>query len=184
MSSHSYIDRPLSCNPEYTVHPTYTYGPFLPGIKIAKGDYGSLSTIDFLWKAILPEGGSSVILDREQQFIGPINVDVRDAARAHVLALTAPPTSQVGRKRLIVTGPSMSWVDAVAHLRKAMPELADRLPTLADGAAEKPPLTVISGDVKRTEEVLGLGEYIDWRKTAEDTVRSILEIEKSWAAYI
>lgn len=154
----------------------------MPGTKIAKGDYASLSTIDYFWKAVLPEGGSSVTIDRVPQLVIPITVDVRDAARAHVLALTAPLASEIGQKRFLVTGPSLTWLDAVIHLREVMPELADRLPTLAEGANEKPPLPVITGDVSRTEEVLGLGEYIDWRKTAEDTVESILEVEKSWEA--
>lgn len=121
-------------------------------------------------------------IDRLPQAVTAVTVDVRDAARAHVLALTAPLASEIGMKRLFVSGPSMTWFDSVLHLRKALPELADRLPTIAEGAAEKPPIPVITADLTRTEEVLGMGEYIDWRKTAEDTAKTILEVEKSWKA--
>lgn len=154
----------------------------MPGTKIAKGDYAALSSVEYFWKAVLPEGGSSVTIDREPQPVLPITVDVRDAARAHILALTAPLASEVGPKRFIVVGPSIWWLDAVIHLRKVMPELSDRLPTIAEGAEEKPSLPIITGDVTRTKEVLGLEEYIDWKKTVEDTVKSILEVEKSWEA--
>ena len=166
------------------VHPPYVYGPFIPGTKIAKNDFFSLSTVGLFWQAVLPEGGSSVTIGRDKHTIAPFNVDVRDVARAHVLALTAPLASEVGRKRIIVIGESMPWLDVVLHLKKVMPELGDRLPTVAEGAAEEPPLQVMSCSMKRAEELLGMKpeEMGDWRKTAEDTVRCILETEKEWNA--
>ena len=86
--------------------------------------------------------------------------------------------------RIIVIGESMPWLDVVLHLKKVMPELGDRLPTVAEGAAEEPPLQVMSCSMKRAEELLGMKpeEMVDWRKTAEDTVRCILETEKEWNA--
>lgn len=154
----------------------------VPDTKVPKDYKKSVSSFNLFWNDVLPEEGSSVTIDRVPQPAAAITVDVRDVARAHILALTAPLASEVGPKRLIVAGPSMTWIDSVAHLRKVMPELEHRLPKIADGAAERDPLPVMSFDVSRTEEVLGLGEYIDWRKTAEDTAKCILEIEKSWEA--
>ena len=150
--------------------------------QIAKIDFFGLSTAGLFWQAVLPEGGSSVSIGREKHTIAPFNVDVRDVARAHVLALTAPLASEVGRKRIIVIGESMPWLDVVIHLKKVMPELGDRLPTVAEGAAEKPPLQVMSCSMKRAEELLGMKpvEMVDWRKTAEDTVKCILKIEGEW----
>ena len=166
------------------VHPAYVYGPLVPGTKIAKNDFGSLSTVAYFWQAVLPEGGSAVTIKRDKHPVAPFNVDVRDVARAHVLALTAPLTSEVGRKRIIVAGPSMPWIDAVVHLKKAMPELGDRLPTVAEGAAEEPPLPALSGSMNRAEKLLGMKpeEMVDWKKTAEDTVKCILEVEQQWKA--
>ena len=158
------------------------YGPLVPGTKIQKNDFDSLSTISYFWQAVLPEGGSSVTIGREKHAIAPFNVDVRDVARAHVLALSTPLASEVGRKRIIVIGESMPWLDAVIHLRKVMPELQDRLPTIVEGAAEAPPLQVMSCSTKRAEELLGMKpeDMVNWRRMTEDTVKCILEIEKQW----
>lgn len=165
----------------YAVNPTFVYGPFAPGTKIQKGDIKALSTAAFFYQAVLPSGGPANTIDRVPQAPPPLTVDVRDVARAHILALRAPPSAQVGRKRLIVSGPSMSWLDAVLHLRGALPELKARLPAVAEGAEEKAPLKTMRVDVSRAAGVLGLTEYVDWRRTAEDTAKSLLEVEKSWA---
>ena len=110
-----------------------------------------------------------------------MTIDVRDVAKAHILALKAPPSSKVGQKRLLITGPSLTWVDSVIHLRKVMPELSDRLPRVAEGAESKEPLVAPTVDTTRAKAVLGIEEFIDWRKTAEDTTRCLLDIEKRWA---
>ena len=98
------------------------YGPFIPGTKIAKNDFFGPSTVGLFWQAVLPDGGSSVTIGREKHTIAPFNVDVRDVACAHVLALTAPLASEVGRKRIIVTVFDRSFV----HL----PLFHDLLPQL------------------------------------------------------
>ena len=78
----------------------------------------------------------------------------------------------------------MPWLDAVMYLKKVMPELQDRLPTVAEDAAEAPPLQVMSCSTKRAEELLGMKpeDMVDWRRMTEDTVKCILEIEKQWKA--
>lgn len=156
------------------------YGPFAPGTKIQKGDIRALSTAALFYQAVLPSGGPANTIDRVPQAPPPLTVDVRDVARAHILALSAPPSTRVGRKRLIVSGPSMSWLDAVLHLRGALPELGARLPAVAEGAEEREPLRTMRVDVSRAAGVLGLKEYVDWRQTAEDTAKMLLEVEKSW----
>ena len=35
-------------------------------------------------------------------------------------------------------------------------------------------------DTTRAKEVLGTTEYVDWRKTLDDTIDALLEAEKSW----
>lgn len=153
------------------------YGPILPGTKVE--DRASLfgySTVGkAFYKNLLPENGPETKLKAVQDAF-PLTVDVRDVAKAHVLALAAPPTSQVGRKRLLVAGPPFLWKDAVEHLQEVRPELRDRLPDPSD--ARKLSTSIM--DVTRTREVLGLDTYIDWRKTVEDTVNSLMSIEKSW----
>lgn len=108
----------------------------------------------------------------------PFTVDVRDVARAHVLALKASPATEVGRKRIAVVGPGFSWKDAVEHLMVARPEVKSRLPD----ASEAQTMIVASTDTSRARDVLGLDTYIDWKKTVEDTLDTLLAVEKSWAA--
>ena len=61
-------------------------------------------------------------------------MDIRDAALAHIFALTAPLSSELdfGRKRLLVVGPMLTWKDAVPHLRAVKPEPRDRLPNVSE----------------------------------------------------
>jgi len=103
---------------------------------------------------------------------------VRDAARAHILALRSPPTKEVGKKRLLIAGPNFTWKDAVEHLAVVRPELKPRLPYTSE--AKTTPLATL--DTSRAKIVLGLDTYIDWKKTVEDTADSIVEVEKSWAS--
>lgn len=165
---------------EYPVNPSYIYGPLTAGTEIRKGDFQALSTVAYFYQNILPPSGSSATIDRIKQENIPMTIDVRDVARAHILALRSPLTSEVGRKRILITGPSLTWVDSVIHLRKVMPELADRLPKVAEGAEDKKPLVAPTVDTSRAKTVLGLDVYIDWRKTAEDTAKSLLDLERSW----
>lgn len=163
-----------------TVNPTFVYGPIASGVEVPKGDVKGLSTAALFYLHVIPANASTITIDRVPQDELPVSVDVRDVARAHVLALRAPPTSEVGRKRFPLTGPSLTWVDTVIHLRKVMPEIADRFPKVAKGAEFSDPIPCPTVDTTRAKNILGLDRFIDWRTTAEDTVRSLLAIEKKW----
>lgn len=119
--------------------------------------------------------GSSVKFPAERQSTAPTTIDVRDVAKAHILALRSPPTSVVGRKRLFISGPPLTWKNAVEHLVATKPELKDRLPDVSQQLVTK----VASVDDTKAKEVLGFKEYIDWRKTVEDTAESMLAVEKA-----
>jgi len=114
--------------------------------------------------------------------VPPLSVDIRDCARAHVLALSAPPSTKVGRKRLVLCAPSFTWAQAVEHLRKVRPELSHRL--LNDSEIAEVygalPTGIARVESSRTNEVLGFGEFIPWQKTVGDSVVDLLEIEKEW----
>lgn len=112
--------------------------------------------------------------------IPPLSVDVRDIAKAHVLALSAPPASKVGgHKRIPLSAPSFHFEWAVEHLAKARPELKERLADRATGcdAAPKGMATV---DATRVKEVLGFDGFIPWQKTVEDSVDNFAVLEKEW----
>src|ERR1700761_8625427 len=106
------------------VNPTYFYGPFTPLFPVR-------------------------VFPAETRY-----VDVRDAAQAHVRALSAPPTAAVGRKRIVFSAPT-GWpfqrtLDFIAEQR---PALKARLITAAPKAL---PADVLPMDFGRVEEVLGM----------------------------
>lgn len=106
--------------------------------------------------------------------------DVRDVARIHVEALTSPPESSVGRKRLIVVSPhALDFKAAVELIANKRPELKSRLID-AEKAPKFPNHLVV--DLKRIEEVTGVKEtsYIPVNDTILETVDSLLVQEKGW----
>lgn len=114
------------------------------------------------------------------QFPSPAAVDIRDAARAHILALKAPLMEEVGRKRILIEGPKFTWLDAVEHLKVSHPALVEE-GRLKDATAVKhaKELTILRYDNGRAESVLGWKEFIPWEKTVDDMIDSILEAEKA-----
>ena len=158
-----------------SVKPPFIYGPFVKGTKIPKGRLETYSTAGAFYRNLFPVGGSAIRLKPIQES-APLTVDVRDVAKAHVIALTSPPSSEVGRKRLIIAGRGFFWKEAVDHLRVVRSGLKDRLPDPSEAQF----LDVVTLDVSRAREVLGLTEYVDWKKTVEDCADSLLEIEASW----
>lgn len=105
-------------------------------------------------------------------------IDVRDVARACVLALCAPPTTSVGRKRFLMADPWLDYRAAAAYIRTARPSLAGRLSKNVDAAPEPGRFNL---DVSRAREVLGL-TYTPWQDTLLSGVDSLLAIEKEWVA--
>lgn len=109
---------------------------------------------------------------------GPSTVDVRDVAEALVLSLTAPPSSKVGRKRILMSGEWFGSKKAVDYIAEVRPELKGRLSEAAKASAPDRESNV---DVSRAKEVLGI-EFTDWRKTLIDAVDSLLALEEEWAS--
>jgi len=102
-------------------------------------------------------------------------VDVRDVARA-VVAGIKPKVP--GNHRLLLTG--LQWfdnVDILDHIATIRPDLKDRLIK-----AERTEWRefVAEEEVRKTVEVLGMGETTPWKKTVEDSLESMLELEKLW----
>ncbi|TDL27089.1 NAD(P)-binding protein [Rickenella mellea] len=153
------------------------YGPFSSGFKVAKGDFGRMSTNSAFYRGDLPDPPRRK-LAAIQKIPHPVTVDIRDVAKAHILALSAPSTNNVGRKRILISGPNFSYKQAVEHLAKVRPELRGRLGDPSD--VEEAPVPTI--DQTRAIEVLGLTKYTGWETTVEDTADSLLAMERSWQA--
>jgi len=103
--------------------------------------------------------------------------DVRDVAKAHVLALGLPRNPGALERRYIVNSGSTTWRKIIDHLKITHPEL-QFLPSseYPDTAG----LGVII-DTSSTIAELNFGKFIDTMQTIDDTVVALQEVEKTWA---
>ncbi|KAE9398644.1 NAD(P)-binding protein [Gymnopus androsaceus JB14] len=147
------------------VLPTLIFGPQL---SLLTSSPSSLGTNGFIQMLFAPE-------------YPPIPfghmIDVRDVARAHVLALTTPPVP--GRdKRFIIVNSTFQWKDVAALIRNKRPELAGRLPkeTSIPVPQSSAPL-----DTTFSEEVLGMTSYIPQEETFLAALDVVLEWESKFS---
>lgn len=105
----------------------------------------------------------------------PWFVDVRDVAKAHVLALDLPrlPHEQ---KRFLINAGNYTWKEAAEHIQKARPHV--NTPALETFPDQPGPASTL--DTSRAKALLKF-EFIPPNKTMEDFVDNMDIIEKSWA---
>jgi len=157
------------------VNPPYIFGPFAPNFRIPKPDYGTLSTNLYIYHFLTKKGKTFPS--------SPGSSDVRDIARIHVEALTSPPESSIGRKRLPLASPyDVNYKKAVQMVDSAHPELRDRL--VDANTAPEFPIDKLPVDLKRVEDVTGVkvDSYHTWEETVLDTIDSLLALEKGWVS--
>ena len=158
-----------------TIHPSYVYGPLGQGQVYSAPTTG---TNRYIYALIAGAPGRPVSGYDPAIRGPPLNVDVRDVARAHVLALKVPPSDEA--KRFVVSSSSFTWVEAIAFIAQARPELKGRLPLIT--GKEPPVQPFVTLDTSTTEAVLGLKDYVKWQDTILDTIDDLLRIEKELAA--
>ncbi|KAK7456398.1 hypothetical protein VKT23_010646 [Stygiomarasmius scandens] len=109
-------------------------------------------------------------------------VDVKDAAKAHIRALDAPPVyvdKKRRNKRFIVCGSQFTWKEAAEIIRRARPELASRLPIDGEGEGHvSPAQTCMKFDASFTKDVLGMDKYVPFEETLLGAVDVCLEFER------
>ncbi|KAF7964921.1 hypothetical protein HWV62_1647, partial [Athelia sp. TMB] len=103
--------------------------------------------------------------------------DVRDVAEAHVRALLRPAASGA---RIPLYSDSFTWLQAVEYLDSKYPALRPRLvkPSTQTKAGKRVAATI---SPKAAAEKLGMEKFIGWKQCLDDTVDSLLELEKKWA---
>ncbi|KAJ3876431.1 hypothetical protein F5051DRAFT_411508 [Lentinula edodes] len=156
-----------------TINPPLLYGPLAEGFSLPNPDYSALSTNLIIYKFLAPEGTFPAY---------PLYLDVRDAAKAHLLALDSAPTSQVGRKRIIISSPhEVVFADIISTINAKRPELKDRL---IKTPPREFPYKRLDVDLKRLEEVLKMRveDFTPLDDTFLDTIDSLLTLEKQWTA--
>ncbi|KAI0695062.1 NAD-P-binding protein [Cerioporus squamosus] len=157
-----------------TINPPFLYGAYVlhPGQGPA-----ALGSNILLYQLIAGKPGRPL-----PPQVPPSYCHVRDAARAHLLALKLPKLpagADVREKRFLVTAPEPAlWTETVKYIAEKHPELKERLPTLENAPPLPGPLSTT--DTTRAREVLGMTEYIGLTETVDETIQALLEVEKSW----
>ncbi|KAF8908384.1 hypothetical protein CPB85DRAFT_1254037 [Mucidula mucida] len=103
----------------------------------------------------------------------PLFVDVRDAARAHVLALK---NDAVIGQRVLLNGGSYTFYQIVKLLQQKRPELASRLPSLEGVEDEPGPFARV--DTAIAEKTLGM-QFLSFEESFLDTIDSLVAIENA-----
>jgi nucleoside-diphosphate-sugar epimerase len=158
-----------------TIHPSYVCGPLGTGQVY---DSPGMAPNRLMYDLIAGAPDRPVPgYDPAVQF-PPVNVDVRDVARAHVLALKVPPADVL--KRFIVHSSNFTWKEAIELLGEARPELKGRLPVITGNEPAVPPFATV--DTSATEAILGLKNYVKWQDTVLDAIDDMLRVEKELSA--
>ncbi|KAI0063492.1 NAD(P)-binding protein, partial [Artomyces pyxidatus] len=154
------------------LNPPLLGGPFAPSFRAPKPDASALSTNSNFYRMVQAGGAYPPY---------PGWSDVRDVARAHVLALEAGPLASGAHKRILLSGYWFDYGEAVEYILEKRPELKGR--TVDPAAAPKLPTGWVV-DTSRAKEVLGLGQddLKPWKDMVLEAVDAVLKLEKEWAA--
>ncbi|KAJ7438273.1 hypothetical protein B0H11DRAFT_591472 [Mycena galericulata] len=152
-----------------TLNPTFFYGPFTAHFPVP--DFGALSTNVLLYTLLFPVGA----FPPRTRYI-----DVRDVAQAHLRALNAPPTTEVGRKRILFSSPyGWSFQQTLDYIAAERPALKSRLITKTP---PQQPFDILPIDFGRVEQVLGIkkSDFHTIEQTILDTIDALVRVEDEW----
>ncbi|KAJ3850563.1 hypothetical protein EV368DRAFT_45056, partial [Lentinula lateritia] len=158
--------------------PTFVAGPVAPGFEhlVPTVNFRAFSSTFYLYSLL---NGPNPRFPMADSFI-----DIRDVARAHILALNSQPSSIVGRKRFALKNPNQSnFRQAIELLAAERPHLKDRLSPLLS-APKWPESKAEPIDYPRMESDLGLKResLTSWKDTVLDGIDSFMIVENSWKA--
>ena len=158
-----------------TIHPSYVYGPLGAGQVYNTPATGTNQLI----YGLIAGAPDRLVSGYDPTLRAPpLHVDVRDVARAHVLALKVPPSDEP--KRFIISSSRFTWKEAVESIAQARPELKARLPVITGKEPPVPPFAIL--DTNATANILGLRNYVKWQDTVLDTIDDLLRVEKELTA--
>ena len=149
------------------------YGPFADEFLLPPPNSG-ISTNNAIQNLLSPNGFFTFSANY---------TDVRDAAKVAVRALESPPTSVVGRKRIVLSSPhGLDFRKVIEMIREKRPELRERLvgvDRVPVYAMDRAPI-----DFERVEEVVGMKkeDFMPLEKTFLEAVDAVVGVEKAWEA--
>ncbi|KAH8174947.1 NAD dependent epimerase/dehydratase family protein [Sarocladium implicatum] len=147
--------------------PAMVFGPFLPNSMPATIDQLNTSN-SLVWRAIRKTESETIPPTR-----GPVWVDVRDVALAHVKSLQIP---TAGGRRFLIAGGVYCNQELADVSRERLPKLADKIAVGRPGTREHH--THFAVDASATEEVLGL-KWRDLGDCLTELVPQLFAIESS-----
>ena len=156
-----------------TIYPSIIYGPPGPGQVY---DAPATGTNQYIYYKLIAGAAGRPVSgnDPADGALPLLSVDVRDVARAHVLALKLPPSETP--KRFILSTSTFTWKDAVELLAEKRPQLKDRLPVISGKEPPVGPFATL--DTSKTVSELGMKNFVKWQDTVLDTVDAQLRLEK------
>ncbi|KAK2002585.1 NAD dependent epimerase/dehydratase [Colletotrichum falcatum] len=153
-----------------TVNPPMVYGPLLDASALGSPRDLNQSNHNLYETFFAP--GLTAASPIPPAFIH-LYVDVRDVARAHLLAATVP---AAGGHRFVVCAGGVSNQKIANVVRERLPDLEDRVPR-GDPAATALPEGIYGADTSLAGKLLGL-EYRRLEDTFGDLAVQIVELEK------
>lgn len=153
-----------------TLCPPIIYGPLVDAGQLAGPHDLNQSTWN-IYSQLLAPGIKST--DAVPPTKSHLYVDVRDAARAHILATRIP---EAGGGRFVICAGEMSMQRIANILREALPEKRDVVPRGYPDDWKMPEGRFTASSVD-AERILGL-EFRDPESTIEDMGRQMVELEK------
>lgn len=153
----------------HIVHPPFIYGPYGHCQVTDNDSFVRLNSNGLLYALISGSPDRSL---STQSSVMPMFVHVSDLARAHVLALKTPPSKQP--KRILISGGSFTWQDAIELIAKMRPQLQHRLPKYEEANAQP----CASLDTSSARQILGIKRYRGWRETVLETIDSLIRMEQ------
>ncbi|CAA7262412.1 unnamed protein product [Cyclocybe aegerita] len=150
-----------------TVLPGFVYGPYSKVLPKPKS-LQELGTNTFAYNVLKGVSYPPVA--------PPFVVDARDVARAHILVINLPPSSDIGSKRFLVNAGNFTWKQTAEHYKQVFP--SENVLAL-DGFQDLPGTPSVL-DSTKAKEVLGLKQFVEPKKTMEDAAKDLLELAKKW----
>lgn len=145
-----------------TICPPLVFGPVVHHLEsLSSINTSNQRFVDMIqggWKQHIPETGTFLW------------VDVRDVARAHVLAMEKP---AAGGQRFLLTGGRFTNRDLADVVRKNFPELGGNLPASHVQGGGYPEGGIYGYDNSKASKELGI-EWISLEQSAVETVKSLI----------